>query len=201
MPPSKKAFTRERIEGFASLALERAQAQLRDDGLAFHELSCEYRGVTIKSGSVNPTAEISKRSILVFEWQIRAGGAHEQALVTVICDNASRRGVPFPPDWQTALKCQQLPSLAQSAAEEARAEIGRDVDCQVLGVVRDQGAPSASSNDVTPGAILALEAGAVRMPYILCAQVSGSTWLCHRGSFEDGNLAASDPLNEKDLAG
>ena len=44
MPP-KDAFTVERIQGFASLALERAQARLIDEGAVFDHLSCEYRGV------------------------------------------------------------------------------------------------------------------------------------------------------------
>ena len=37
------------------------------------------------------------------------------------------------------------------------------------------------------------------MAHIICAQVDGATWLCHRGSFEDGALSDEDPLNERDL--
>ena len=66
-----------------------------------------------------------------------AAGVNEKSLVTVCCRNASDQGVPFPDSWQTALKCQQLTSVAKSAAEEARAEIGREVDCMVIGVVKE----------------------------------------------------------------
>ena len=62
-----------------------------------------------------------------------------------------------------------------------------------------KGPSSASSDETVPGNILALESGAARIPYILCALVSGSTWLCHRGSFDDGTLDKDNPLNEKDL--
>ena len=196
MPP-KGAFTLERIHGFATLALERAQARLIDEGVVFDHLSCEYRGVAAADGSADLNAIATKSCTLAFEWQVRSGAINENTFVRVICENASRQGVPFPANWHTALKCQQLSSLARSAAKEASAEIGRDVDCNVLGVVK--GAASASSSDVTPGTILALESGAARIPYILCALVSGSTWLCHRGSFDEGSLDKDNPLNEKDL--
>ena len=39
----------------------------------------------------------------------------------------------------------------------------------------------------------------IRMSYILCAYVTGSTWLCHRGSFEDGEINEADPFREGDL--
>ena len=87
--------------------------------------------------------------------------------------------------------------MAKSAAEEARAEIGREVDCMVVGVVK--GPSSPSSDETVPGNILLLESGVARIPYILCALVSGSTWLCHRGSFDEGSLDRDNPLNEKDL--
>ena len=154
MPP-KGAFTLERIHGFATLALERAKARLIDEGVVFDHPSCEYRGVAAADGVTDRDANVTKRCTLVYEWQVRSGEIHEKAIVRVICHNASRRGVPFPDHWQTALKCQQLTALAQSAAEEARAEIGRDVDCKVLGVVRIQEASSASSGDEIPGTILA----------------------------------------------
>jgi len=195
MPP-KGAFALERIHGFATLAVERAEARLIDEGVALDHLSCEYRGVCI-DGLTDVNANVTRRCTLVYEWQVRSSGDDEKTLVNVRCGHASDRGVPFPRTWQTALKCQQLVSLAQSAAEEARAEIGRDVDCKVVGVVK--GLASASSSEGTPGTILALESGVARIPYILCALVSGSTWLCHRGSFDEGSLDKDNPLNEKDL--
>ena len=196
MPP-KGAFTLERIHGFAALALERAQARLIDEGLVFDHLTCEYRGVAAADGVTDLQANVAHRSTLTYEWRGCAAGTNEKTLVTVRCGAASHRGVPFPANWQTSLKCQQLTCLAKSAAEEARAEIGRDVDCKVVGVVK--GPSPASSDETVPGTILALENGAARIPYILCALVSGSTWLCHRGSFDDGTLDKDNPLNEKDL--
>ena len=196
MPP-KGAFTLERIHGLATLAVERAQARLIDEGLVFAHLSCEYRGVAGADGVTDLQAKASRRSTLVYEWRVSAAGVNEKSLVTVRCGNASDRGVPFPDSWQTALKCQELTSVAKSAAEEARAEIGREVDCMVVGVVKE---PSSTSSDETvPGNILLLESGVARIPYILCALVSGSTWLCHRGSFDEGSLDRDNPLNEKDL--
>ena len=193
----KGAFTLERVHGFATLAVERAQARLTDDGLVFAHLSCEYRGVAGADGVTDLQAKASYRSTLVYEWRVCAAGVKEKSLVTVRCGNASHQGVPFPDSWQTALKCQQLTSVAKSAAEEARAEIGREVDCMVVGVVKE---PSSTSSDETvPGNILLLESGVARIPYILCALVSGSTWLCHRGSFDEGSLDRDNPLNEKDL--
>jgi hypothetical protein len=194
----KGAFTLERIHGFAILAVERAQARLIDEGLVFSHLSCEYLGVAAADGSADPNAIATKRCSLVYEWRVCAAGVNEKSLVTVRCGHASVHwGVPFPDSWQTALKCQQLTSVAKSAAEEARAEIGREVDCMVVGVVKE---PSSTSSDETvPGNILLLESGVARIPYILCALVSGSTWLCHRGSFDEGSLDRDNPLNEKDL--
>ena len=106
--------------------------------------------------------------------------------------------MPFPDHWQTALKCQALSSLANSAAEEARAEIGREADCKVVGIVKGRSSASPDGGSV-PGNILLLETGAARIPHILCALVSGTTWLCHRGSFDEGSLDKDNPLNEKDL--
>ena len=37
------------------------------------------------------------------------------------------------------------------------------------------------------------------MAHLLCAHIDGDTWLCHRGSFEDGKLNDTDPLNYHDL--
>ena len=196
MPP-EAAFTLERIHGLATLAVERAQARLTDEGLVFAHLSCEYRGVAAADGSADPNAIATRRCTLVYEWRVCAAGVKEKSLVTVRCGDASHQGVPFPDSWQTALKCQQLTSVAKSAAEEARAEIGREVDCMVVGVVK--GPSSTSSDETVPGNILLLESGVARIPYILCALVSGSTWLCHRGSFDEGSLDRDNPLNEKDL--
>ena len=49
------------------------------------------------------------------------------------------------------------------------------------------------------GATSLLAGDGSRMAYLLCAQVRGDTWLCHRGSFQDGTLNESDPLTEYDL--
>ena len=196
MPP-KGTFTLERIHGFATLAVERAQARLIDEGVVLDHLSCEYRGVAATDGVTDLQANAPYRSKLVYEWRVCAAGVNEKTLVTVRCGDASNRGVPFPDSWQTALKCQQLTSVAKSAAEEARAEIGREVDCMVVGVVK--GPSSPSSDETVPGNILLLESGVARIPYILCALVSGSTWLCHRGSFDEGILDRDNQLNEKYL--
>ena len=52
--------------------------------------------------------------------------------------------------------------MALGAAKDAKVEIGRDVDCKVVGVIK--GASSASSDEMFPGNILALETGSARIP-------------------------------------
>ena len=99
----KGAFTLERVHGFATLAVERAQARLIDEGLVFAHLSCEYRGVAGADGVTDLQAKASYRSTLVYEWRVCAAGVNEKSLVTVRCGHASDRGVPFPDSWQTAL--------------------------------------------------------------------------------------------------
>ena len=100
----KGAFTLERVHGFATLAVERAQARLTDEGLVFAHLSCEYRGVAGADGVTDLQAKASYRSTLVYEWRVCAAGVNEKSLVTVRCGHASHQGVPFPDSWQTALK-------------------------------------------------------------------------------------------------
>ena len=93
MPP-KGAFTLERIHGFGALAVERAQARLIDEGLVFDHLSFEYRGVVAADGSADPHAIATRRSTLVYEWQVCVAGVNEKACVTARCGNASVQGVP-----------------------------------------------------------------------------------------------------------
>ena len=59
--------------------------------------------------------------------------------------------------------------------------------------------PLPEPGEQKPGATVLLASGASRMAFLLCAQIDGDTWLCHRGSFEYGKLNETDPLNYHDL--
>ena len=69
MPP-KGAFTLDRIHGFATLAVERAQARLIDEGLVFDHLTCECRGVAAADGVTDLQANVAHRSTLTYEWRV-----------------------------------------------------------------------------------------------------------------------------------
>ena len=84
-------------------------------------------------------------------------------------------------------------------AKAARDELGRDIDCMLLGVAK-RTTPS-EPGEHEPGGTVLLSGEGSRMAHLLCAKVDGDTWLCHRGSFLDGALNTSVPLSEHDLAG
>ena len=45
-----------------------------------------------------------------------------------------------------------------------------------------------------------LESSGTTMAYILCSWVRGSSWLCHRGTFDDrGKLDDRNPFDERNL--
>ena len=195
MPP-KSAFTLERVQAFGVVAAEDARTRLANDGgPACVQLTCEYRGVAVDDGAYDINKTPTRRSTIAYQWHATACGQHEQLLVTVRCDNASGQGVPFPQTWQTALRCSSLQTIADDAAKAAREEIGGEIACTLLGVAKttDEG------GEYQPGATMLSAGDGSRMAHILCARVSGDTWLCHRGSFEDGALNEPDPLNEHDL--
>ena len=197
MPP-KGAFTLERVQPFGTVAAEAARGRIAADGvLHVCHLSCEYRGVAVGNGVTDAAAHITRRCTLVYEWHIECSGLSESCLVNIACDNADRQGVPFPKTWQTALRCTNLQAIADGAAKAAGEEVGGNIECKLLGVARSTTLPEPGEHK--PGATVLLAGDGTRMAHILCARISGDTWLCHRGSIQEGVLNESDPLNEHDL--
>ncbi len=137
------------------------------------------------------------RSTIAYQWHASVGGHHEQSLVRVRCGDASAKGVPFPKAWHTALRCSNLQTIADEAAKAARDEIGGDIECKLLGVAKRTTLPEPGEHK--PGATVLLVGDGTRMAHLLCARITGDTWLCHRGSFQEGALNECDPLNEHDL--
>ncbi len=196
MPP-KDAFPLERVQHFGVVAVESARRRLADcGGAAPAILSCEYRGVATGNGGYDSALGITKRCTLIYEWHAASESFDERCLVNVQCDNAANQGVPFPACWQTALRCLDLHSVALAAAEAAREEVEGEVECRLLGMAKRTALAEHGEN--APGSTIVLDEG-TRMSYLLCAQVMDSTWLCHRGSFEDGAINEAEPLQESDL--
>ena len=158
-----------------------------------------YRGVATEDGSCDINEPPTLRSTLVYVWHCSVLGYHEETSVHVRCGNASERGVRFPDGWQTALRCSNLKAIADETAKAARDELGRDTDCKLLGVAKRTTPPEPGDHE--PGGTVLLSGEGSRMAHLLCARVDGDTWLCHRGSFQDGALNTSVPLSEHDLVG
>ena len=56
------------------------------------------------------------RSTAAFRWRILGEGVDEEYTTKVSCENAVRRGVPFPDAWFTALRCSDLARIARESA-------------------------------------------------------------------------------------
>ena len=197
MPP-KGAFALERLRRFGASAAESARGRLANGGEPpCDQLTCEYCGVAGRGEEYVIDEVPTGRSALAYSWHVCVGGHQEQTVVLVRCDLVPKRGVPFPKNWQTALRCSNLPTIAEDAAKAARDELGNDIDCKLLGVAKGTALPEPGERQ--PGATVLLAGDGFRMAHILCAQIDGNTWLCHRGSFQDGVLSSWNPLDATDL--
>ena len=197
MPP-KGAFTLERLQAFGAAAAESARERLANEGgHPCDELTCEYCGVATHDEEYVVHDIPTGRSTLAYVWHARVGGRHEQTVVKVRCDKISNQGIPFPKTWHTVLRCANLQAVGDEAAKAAREEIGGEIDCKLLGVAKRTTLPEPGEHK--PGATVVLSCDGTRMAFILCAKIDEDTWLCHRGSFQDGNLNETDPLNYHDL--
>ena len=88
-----------------------------------------------------------------------------------------------------------LPDLRNFGVPRASARqerVGGEIDCKFLGVARKTRLPEPGKH--TPGPTVLLAENGSRMAFLLCAQVDGDTWLCHRGSFQDGELSLLIPF-------
>jgi len=83
------------------------------------ELSCRYLGV-VENGVVSFSDKAQRRNDVRYEWVVHVSGREERSEATVRCDNACKRGAPFPEHWATALRCTGLEQKARSAASGVR---------------------------------------------------------------------------------
>ena len=196
--PAKGAFTLDRLQAFGAAAAESARARLvSDGGRPCGELTCEYFGVATRDEEYVIHEIPTGRSTLSYVWRVCVGGRHEQTVVKIRCDKLSNQGVPFPKTWHTTLRCTNLQAIADAAAEAAREEIGGEIACKLLGVCKRVSLPEPGEHK--PGATVLVAGDGPRMAHLLCAHIDGGTWLCHRGSFEDGKLNNTDPFDYHDL--
>jgi len=199
MPP-KQAFSVKRAQEFADLAVVKAINSPGQEGLPTGVLlDCTYRGIATPDGGVDHGGKIAANTSLVYIWSVVGGGFDETQTKHVRACDAHRQGVPFPDVWRTALKCLQMSTLVGSALEVARQECdAAEVDCKFLGVARMT--TPTDFGETRPGAIVMLESSGTTMAYILCSWVRGSSWLCHRGTFDDrGKLDERNPFDEQNL--
>ena len=199
MPP-KKAFSVERAQEFGDFAVVKATASLGHEGLPTGVLlNCTYRGIATPDGGVDHGGEIAARTTLVYIWNVVGGGFDETQTKHVRACDANRQGVPFPDTWRTALKCLQMSTLVGSALAAARQESdAAEIDCKFLGAARMT--TPAEPGETRPGAIVMVDSSETTMAYILCSWVRGSSWLCHRGTFDDrGKLDDRNPFDERNL--
>ena len=197
MPP-KGAFTLARLQEFGAVAAEGVRGRLASDGEPpCGQLTCEYCGVATHDEEYVAHDIPTGRSTLAYEWQARVGGRYEQTVVKVRCDKISNQGIPFPKTWHTALRCANLQAVGDEAAKAAREEIGGEIDCKLLGVAVRTTLPQPGEHK--PGSTVLLPGGGSPMAFILFAKIDDDSWLCHRGSFQDGKLNETDPLNYDDV--
>ena len=90
----KARYTLERVAAIAEESVSKARANI---GTALDVRSCGYVSHTACSPDMRRDTE------LTFRWSIQCRDYEAHCEVVVRCDNAFRRGVPFPVHWETAL--------------------------------------------------------------------------------------------------
>ena len=189
-----RRFTKDRLSEVGQRSARRAQADHKD--LIF---SCDFKGINDEAGTVDPNLKITKNSEATFEWTARATNVDETCIVTVKCDNACVRGVPFPQPWRTAVKCLDLGDVAKaSAARMKRQHEAQEVECEMLGVPKPCPLPAADTT-LQVGAVVTLQHGDANLDYLLCARVHGDRWFVHRGTFDDHRLQDDQPFDPSGL--
>ena len=102
-----------------------------------------YLGVEVAEGHYEPKALASSNSKLALEWHIEGPDGVRREVVSMLCYNITRRGVPAPDcARRTQVSIAELDSLAQRTASRAegplRDKLGCDdveVFCRYIGVV------------------------------------------------------------------
>ena len=110
-------------------------------------------------------------------------------IVPMRIGNAKHWGVRLPDFWRTCLRCRHLLQHADLAATMVSQAIGRRrAGCWVAGVPKRHDGLSlnlqrSDATDLRPGAVVPFEEITGRVDYIVCANISGSKWFCHSGTF------------------
>ena len=198
MAPKAK-YTCERIANIAARSASAARANFGTHAV-IEQLLCEYLQQSDETDARNKDGSLKRGAMLTFRWHFKGAGYEETCDITARCNSVAEREVPFPDTWQTAVQCLSLDQIAEKSARNVREQEPSltEVQCQVLGQVK----PIPSVVDAaspSPGKSVALSVNGSRVVYLLCAHVEGESWLCHRGTFADGELDKDSPLAEKDL--
>ena len=184
MAPRKK-YSNACIAEAAAKAAADAKSKL-PNAIAIQHLSCEH---LVDASS----ADVKRNAPVKFRWRIQHGVYDAAAEVEVLCHNVVNKGVPLPEHWHTAMQFLALSDIATSSARKVCDARFTDVRCVLLG----QAAAKFGSRGRV-GQSIALNVGGERTVFLLCCHVENNDWLCHRGSFADGALAAN-PFHEHDL--
>ena len=98
------------------------------------------------------------------------------------------------------MRCARLQQLADTSAQELQDKtIVTSLECAVLGIPKDCGAPERGVEGVVGSTVCLRTEGGQRKDYLLCAKVNGSRWFVHPGSLSDGSLDEEDPFCQEDL--
>ena len=149
--------------------------------------STNLRGFDLACTYVQEDVQITKNAEATFQWSAKTSDYERVEEVRVIARNANNQGVPLPTSWRTVSLCLPLDEMACRSADAERSAAYPELTCEILGMPKPVAVPS--TDDLTPGNVVALRTQAgERLDYLLCAHVQNARWLCHRGSFLEGQF-------------
>ena len=133
-----------------------------------------------------------------FEWRIVVSDFDERREVTVRCEAACDRKVPFPNDWNTAIRCTLLTDKAKQSVKDFKNKTrATEIECAFVGLPKS--CPVASTAGV-PGSLVSLKTGVgTCTDYLLCASIERDRWYVHKGTMVDGDNDQERPYGPKDL--
>ena len=146
--PIQKRFDHERLRGIAERATARA---------ALPNTQCTY---------MQQDGGVSFNTPVAFEWQLQVAGRTHRHVVSVTADNSSKKGVPLPESWRTALECTSLDEIADRFAVEQSAKLGIDLSCTILGQLT---APHEAA--YASGTIVALQASSGAITRVILCEI------------------------------
>ena len=131
-------------------------------------------------------------------WSCTINGAICRNIVQQRLEHTLNRGILLPSCWHTASLCHSLDEIAGRSADAARSAAYPDLTCEILGMPKTVALPSGE--EMAPGSVVALQTRVgERLDHLLCAHVENARWLCHPGSFLEGQLDFDNPFDAADL--